>query len=37
VNQDVEGPPVWDVVAKYVSSAKTVRFEQNATVKVFGA
>jgi sulfur-oxidizing protein SoxB len=37
VTQDVEGPPVWDVVAKYVSSAKTVRFEQNATVKVFGA
>ena len=34
VNQGVEGPPVWDVAAKYIADEKTVRIEPNSAVKI---
>ncbi len=37
VNQDVKGPPVWDVVANYLATNKSVKLEQNRAVKVVGA
>ncbi|HTR87766.1 MAG TPA: 5'-nucleotidase C-terminal domain-containing protein, partial [Reyranella sp.] len=37
VNEGTEGPPVYDVVAKYISDAKHVRLEPNRQVKVVGA
>lgn len=37
VAQNVEGPPIWDVVEKYLARVKTVRLEPNASVKVTGA
>lgn len=37
VNEGVQGPPIWDVVSKYLADVKTVRLEPNASVKVSGA
>ncbi len=37
VAQNVEGPPIWDVVEKYLARVKTVRLEPNTSVKVTGA
>ncbi|SKA33848.1 sulfate thiol esterase SoxB [Enhydrobacter aerosaccus] len=37
VNEGVEGPPVYDVVTKYVEAVKRVRLEPNRQVKVLGA
>ncbi|MFN3892703.1 MAG: thiosulfohydrolase SoxB [Beijerinckiaceae bacterium] len=37
INQNVEGPPIWDVVEKYLARVKTVRLEPNNSVKVTGA
>ena len=37
VAQNVEGPPIWDVVGKYLARVKTVRLEPNTSVKVTGA
>ena len=37
VNQDVHGPPVWELVEKYVAGQKTVRVAPNASVKIVGA
>jgi sulfur-oxidizing protein SoxB len=37
VNQGTEGPPIWDVIEKYVARVKAVRLEPSATVKVSGA
>lgn len=36
VNEDTQGPPIWDVVAAHVSKAGTVRIEPNTAVKVTG-
>ena len=36
VNQGTEGPPVWELVEKYVAGKKTVRVEPNTSVKVVG-
>jgi sulfur-oxidizing protein SoxB len=36
INEGTEGPPVYDVVAKYISDAKRVRLEPNRQVKVVG-
>jgi S-sulfosulfanyl-L-cysteine sulfohydrolase len=36
VNQDTEGPPIWDVVERYIASRKSVRIEPNKAVKVRG-
>jgi sulfur-oxidizing protein SoxB len=37
VNQGTEGPPVWDLVERYVAGKKTVRIPANRAVKVLGA
>jgi sulfur-oxidizing protein SoxB len=37
VAQNVEGPPIWEVVEKYLARVKTVRLEPNTSVKVTGA
>ncbi|MBS4670044.1 5'-nucleotidase C-terminal domain-containing protein [Klebsiella pneumoniae] len=37
VNEGTEGPPIWDVVANYLTQQKTVRLEPNRAVKVTGA
>ncbi len=36
VNEGTEGPPVWDLVEKYVAGKKTVNVEPNTSVKVIG-
>jgi sulfur-oxidizing protein SoxB len=36
VNEGTEGPPVWELVEKYVAAKKTVRVEANTSVKVIG-
>ena len=36
VNEGTEGPPVWEVVERYIGAAKTVRLEQNTSVKISG-
>ena len=37
VNENTQGPPIWDVVGAYLQRVKTVRIEQNSAVKVTGA
>jgi sulfur-oxidizing protein SoxB len=37
VNEGTEGPPVWDLVERYVTAEKTVRVAPNTSVKVSGA
>ncbi|TMJ01108.1 MAG: thiosulfohydrolase SoxB [Alphaproteobacteria bacterium] len=37
VNEGTEGPPVWELVQKYVARNKTVKVEANTSVKVIGA
>lgn len=37
VNQNVEGPPIWELVERYVKDQKTVKISPNASVKVTGA
>jgi len=37
VNEGVRGPPVWDVVEKYVADKKVVRIAPNTSVKIAGA
>jgi sulfur-oxidizing protein SoxB len=36
VNESTEGPPVWDLVEKYVAAKKTVKVEAGSAVKVVG-
>jgi sulfur-oxidizing protein SoxB len=36
VNEATEGPPVWDLVERYIASRKTVRVAPNTTVKISG-
>ena len=36
VNEGTEGPPVWDLVERYVAANKTVRLEPNTSVKISG-
>lgn len=36
VNEGTEGPPVWELVEKYVARKKTVKVEAGAAVKVIG-
>jgi len=36
VNEGTEGPPVWDVVEKYIARRKTVRVEPSSAVNVVG-
>jgi sulfur-oxidizing protein SoxB len=37
VNEGTEGPPVWDLVERYVAAQKTVRIAPNSSVKITGA
>lgn len=37
VNEGTQGPPVWELVDRYVASEKTVRVAPNASVKISGA
>lgn len=37
VNENTQGPPIWDVVGKYLERVKSVRIEPNSAVKVTGA
>lgn len=37
VNEGTEGPPVWDLVERYVATEKTVRVTPNTSVKISGA
>ncbi len=37
VNQNVEGPPIWEVVQKHLADVKTVRIEPNTSVRISGA
>ena len=37
VNQGTEGPPIWEVVEKYLTRVKTVKLDPNTSVKVVGA
>lgn len=37
VNENTQGPPIWDVVAAHVGKRGTVRVEPNTAVKVTGA
>jgi sulfur-oxidizing protein SoxB len=36
VNEGTEGPPVWDLVERYVATEKTVRVAPNTSVKISG-
>jgi sulfur-oxidizing protein SoxB len=37
VNQDTEGPPIWDVAASYITARKVIDAKPSAAVKVVGA
>lgn len=37
INENTQGPPIWDVVAAHVSKVSTVKIEPNTAVKVTGA
>jgi len=37
VNQGTEGPPIWDVVARYIEKKKVVSASESGAVKVIGA
>ena len=37
INPEIKGPPIWDVVEKYLSHVKTVNLKPNTSVKVSGA
>jgi sulfur-oxidizing protein SoxB len=36
VNEGTQGPPVWDLVEKYVAGQKVVRVGLNTSVKIIG-
>ena len=36
VNEGTEGPPVWELVEKYVARKQVLRVEPNTAVKVIG-
>jgi sulfur-oxidizing protein SoxB len=36
MNEGTEGPPVWDVVEKYIAHRRTVRFEPQSAIKIVG-
>jgi S-sulfosulfanyl-L-cysteine sulfohydrolase len=37
INQNTEGPPIWEVVKSYLSRVKTVHVKENTAIKVVGA
>ncbi|HWM80873.1 MAG TPA: thiosulfohydrolase SoxB [Pseudolabrys sp.] len=36
VNEGTEGPPIWELVERYIASAGTVRVEQSDRIKILG-
>ena len=36
INQDTEGPPIWDVVESYIAARKSVTVTPNDAVKIVG-
>ena len=36
INQGTEGPPIWDVVAKYIAAKKSIKIAPSDTVKISG-
>jgi len=36
VNEGTEGPPVWDLVERYIAASKIVRVAPNTSVKISG-
>ncbi len=36
VNEDVHGPPVWEIVESYIAAEKSVRIAPNSSVKISG-
>ena len=36
VNEDVEGPPIYDLMEKYITEKKVIDLPQNETVRVIG-
>jgi sulfur-oxidizing protein SoxB len=36
VNEGTEGPPVWDLVERFIAAEKTVRIVPNTSVKISG-
>jgi S-sulfosulfanyl-L-cysteine sulfohydrolase len=36
VNENIEGPPVWELVERYITRVQNVRIEPNTSVKVVG-
>jgi sulfur-oxidizing protein SoxB len=36
VNEGTEGPPVWDLVERYVAREQVVRVKPNSSIKVSG-
>jgi S-sulfosulfanyl-L-cysteine sulfohydrolase len=34
INENVEGPPIWDVAAAYITKQQTIRLDENRAVKV---
>ncbi|MBV9557632.1 MAG: thiosulfohydrolase SoxB [Pseudolabrys sp.] len=36
VNEDTQGPPIWDLVERHIAREKTVRVQPNAAVKISG-
>ena len=37
VNEGTQGPPIYDVVSRDIERHKTVRIEENSSIKVSGA
>jgi sulfur-oxidizing protein SoxB len=37
INENTEGPPIWDVVARHIEAAKIVRLPEQSNVKIVGA
>jgi sulfur-oxidizing protein SoxB len=37
VNEGTEGPPIWDVVSRYIEGEKTVKIEDNPNIRILGA
>ncbi|HEX3859829.1 MAG TPA: 5'-nucleotidase C-terminal domain-containing protein, partial [Pseudolabrys sp.] len=36
VNEETQGPPVWDLVERYIAAEKTVRIAPNTSIKISG-
>ena len=37
MNEGTQGPPVWELVERYIAGEKTVRIAPNRAVKISGA